>query len=352
MKRFLSPFFFIKRHKIWSVVIFLCVLLIAFFLRPRPPILPDTQMITKSNLIQSVSVSGSIAADQEANLTFPIAGKLVYMGAKVGDPIKKYQTIALLDQRTLEQNLQNAEAALDNQQITFNNINDANGNRLLNDLSLSTSAWRQLKQATDTLTQAQIAVKIQEIAKEQSVLVSPIDGILTRADIDVPGTQVPITATYSVVDPKSLTFNMDVDEADVAKVAIGQLVKITLDAYPNDMITLPVEKIDFVSHTTSNGGNAFTVKVSLPTDTSYKFRVGMNGNADIVTAEKDNVLTVPLSAIADGGIVYVRVSKGYKKVKIKTGLQNDINAEVVSGLVSGDKVVLDPSKVTAKEIIN
>lgn len=352
MKILFKPFSFIKKHKVWSVVIFLVLALLVLIFRPKPPILPDTQTVVKANLIQTVSVSGTIDAGQKADLTFPIAGKLVYMGAKVGDPIKKYQTIAVLDQRTLEQNLKNAETALDNQQITFNNINDANGDRLLNDLSLSTSAWRQLKQATDTLTQAQIALTIQQIAKEQSVLVSPIDGILTKADVDVPGTQVPITADYSVVDPKSLTFNMDVDEADVAKVAVGQQVKITLDAYPNNIITLPVEKIDFVSHTTSNGGNAFTVKVSLPTDTSYQFRVGMNGNADIVTAEKDNIVTIPLSAISDGGIVYIKEPKGYKKVKIQTGIQNDINAEVTSGLSEGDKIVLDPSKVPAKQIIN
>lgn len=352
MKSLLKPFLFVKKHKVWSVILFLSILLLAFLLRPKPPILPDTQTVTKANLVQTVSVSGSIAADQESDLTFPIAGKLVYMGAKVGDSVKQYQTIAVLDQRTLAQNLQNAETALDSQQITFNNINDNNGDRLLNDLSLSTSAWRQLKQATDTLTQAQIAVTIQQIAKEQSVLTSPISGILTRADVDVPGTQVPITAVYSIVDPSSLTFNMDVDEADVAKVAVGQQVKITLDAYPNSIVTLPVAFIDFVSHTTSNGGNAFTVKASLPTGTSYKFRVGMNGNADIVTAEKDNVLVIPLSAISDGNIVYIQVAKGYKKVHIQTGLQNDINTEVTSGLSQGDKVVLDPSKVPAKQIIN
>lgn len=347
-----KPITFVKKHKVWTGLIFLILVVLVVVFRPKPPIPPDTQVLSKNNLVQTVSVSGSINADATANLTFAVAGKLVYMGAKVGDAVKKYQTIAVLDQRTLEDNLQNAKKVLDSQQITFNNVNDFNGDRSLADTGLSTSAFRQLQQAMDTLDQTKIALDIQQIAKEQSALVSPLDGILTRADVIVPGTNVAITSVYSIVDPSTLTFNMDVDEADIAKVAVGQPVKVILDAYPTETITLPVQKIDFVSHTTSNGGNAFTVKVSLPVSVKYQFKVGMNGNADIITAEKDTVLSVPLSAIADGNIVYIKDKKGYKKEKITTGLQNDINIEVTSGLTEGENIVLDPSKVPAKEVNN
>lgn len=346
-----KPISFIKKHKIWTGVIIIFLSLVIFALRPKSPIPPDTQTIAPGNLVQTVSVSGSVNADSIANLTFAIAGKLIYMGVKPGDMVKKYQTIAALDQRTLEDNLLNAKKALDSQQITFNNVNDFNGDRVITDTGLSTAAFRQLQQAMDTLDQSKIALDIQQIAKEQSVLVAPFDGILTSAASDVPGTNVSITDKYIVVDPSTLTFSMDVDEADVAKVAVGQTVNVVLDAYPNDTISLPVKKIDFVSHTTSNGGNAFTVKVYLPVNTKYSFKVGMNGNADIITAQKANVLTVPLSAIADGNIVYIKMAKGYRKQKITTGLENDIAAEVTNGLHTGDKIVLDPSKVSSKEIV-
>lgn len=348
---FKKPLTFIKKHKIWSGIILLALIIVFFIFRPKPPILPDTQEVTKTNLVQTVSVSGTIDAASKVDLTFPIAGKLVWLGFHEGDHVAKYQTIAALDQRTLESNLQNAEKALDSQQISFDITNDKNGDRTLADTGLSISAFRELKQAMDTLDQSQLALRIQQIAQEQSVLVSPIDGIVTHQDVTVSGVNVTTTTKFSLVDPTTLTFNMDVDEADVAKVASGDAVKITLDAYPNDTISLPVSFIDFDSHTTTNGGNAYTVKAQLPTNSKYNFRLGMNGNADIVTAEKDNVLTIPLSAIADDNIVYVKVLKGYKKQKVTLGLENDISAEVTDGLHEGDHIVLDPSKVPAKMIV-
>jgi len=348
---FTSPVSFFKRHKVWSGILVLSLIALFVLFRPKPTIPPDTQRVAKTNLVQTVSVSGTIDADSKATLTFPIAGKLIWLGFTEGDVVKKYQTIALLDQRTLVQNLLNAQKALDNQQISFDIINDNNGDRTLADTGLSVSAFRQLKQAMDTLDQSKIAYAMQQIAQEQSVLTSPIDGIITHEDVKVSNVNVTTTTTITVVDPHTLVFNMDVDEADIAKVATGEAVKVVLDAYPNDTITLPVSKIDFVSHTTTNGGNAYTVKVNLPTDAKYQFKVGMNGNADIVTAEKDNVLTVPLSSIGDGNNVYIKTANGYKKQSITVGLENDINAEVLSGISQGDMVVLDPSKVPAKEII-
>src|SRR5579883_305258 len=216
-----KPVLFAKKHKIWTGIIILILIGGIFLFRPKPPIPPDTQAVVRTDLVQTVSVSGSVDADSKADLTFPIAGKLVWLGFGEGDHVAKYQTIAMLDERTLEQNLLNAEKGLDSQQITFDITNDKNGDRTLADTGLSVSAYRELKQAMDTLDQSQIALRIQEIAKEQASLISPIDGIITHEDVTVPNVNVKTTTTFSVVDPKTLTFNMDVDEADVAKVATG-----------------------------------------------------------------------------------------------------------------------------------
>ncbi len=322
----------------------LILLIIAFiaFPRPLPPL--ATQKVTKTTLTQTVSVSGSVTGKSVANLTFPISGKVVYVGAKKGDVVKKYQTIAALDQRTIQDNLQNAVKTAQNQQISFDNVNDFNGNRDLSDTGLNASARRQLQTALNTLDQTKIAVEIQKIAQEQAFLVSPIDGILTHADIETPGVVASLTTTYTVVDPTTVAFDMDVDQADIGKVQQGQKVKMTFDAYPDKTITENVSKIDFVSHTTTNGGNAFTIETSLPSDTLQQYRVGMNANADIILNEKRNVLTVPLSSLVDNHYVYVKIGNKFKKQNITVGLQNDTDAEITSGLQEGEEVALDTTQ--------
>jgi len=77
---------------------------------------------------------------------------------------------------------------------------------------------------------------------------------------------------------------------------------------------LTVNSIDFVSHLTSSGGNAFYVKANLPQNNSY--RVGMNGNADIVTDARYNVLAIQATDVFDNNYVYVKVAKGFAKRKL------------------------------------
>lgn len=342
MKLLQKIFSILWRHKRISVGA-LAFLIVLYIVWPKPQPSIATQKATKQTLTQSLSVSGSVTGKNTVNLTFPVSGKVVYVGAKEGDYVKKYQTLAALDQRTLEENLANAVKAAQNQQISFDIVNDKNGDRSLSETGLSTSARRELQTAMNTLDEAKIAVEIQKIAQEQAFLISPIDGILTHADVKTPGVVASLTSTYTVVDPTSLVFSMDVDQADIGKVTQGQKVKITFDAFPDQTLTEDVDSIDFVSHTTTNGGNAFTVETPLPLD-QKQYRVGMNADAEIILHEKPDVLTVPLSSIVNNQYVYVKKGKTFKKQQITVGLQNDTDAEIISGLHEGDEVALDPTQ--------
>lgn len=333
------------------LVAILLVLGLGLFLRPKSPPTLDLQTVSRTNLVQSVSVSGAVAAKKIANLSFITSGLLTFIGAQEGDMVKAGQIVATIDQRTVEKNIQNAVDAYEIQKVSYNNVNDFNGDRALSDTGLSIAARRQLETAADSLDQAKVALDIQQIAQQQSVITSPIDGILTRLDAKTVGMNVTPTMVFMVVDPKSLVFDMDVDEADIGKVTLNQLVKINLDPYPDSTLSFQVSNIDFVSHTTTNGGNAFTVEVKLPTDNVGKYRVGMNGNAEIITGEHDHVLTVPQASLVNNDSVFVKVARGYEKKRVTLGLQNDVDVEVTKGLQEGDKVVLQPDKVPQNQVV-
>lgn len=334
-----------KRHKIQSVVSIALFVLLILIIRPKPRTIIDTVIVAPHSLTQTVSVSGSVDALSKVDLSFLTAGQLVYLGAKKNDMVNPGQVIAQVDSRTVEKNLQTALLNYSEQRNTYdqtivNNNNISNPADALND-----NVRRILQNNQYDLQKAVNSVDLQELARQQSFLTTPIGGVLTRSDAVAVGTTVTPTMVFEVVDPNSLVFSMDVDESDIGKVHPGLPVKLVLDAYPNVTYPLSVDSIDYVSHKTSSGGTAYTVQVKLPSNDIARFRLGINGNADIITARVQHALTIPLSAIFNDTYVYVQTSKGFERQKIQLGLQNDTDVQVLSGLKEGEKIASDPSKV-------
>ena len=343
----------IRTHKKISIPATAILLLILFALRPKAPTPPATTIVHKGDVTQIVSVSGTVAAKNSVNLTFPIGGTIAWIGVKKGDSVTPGQTIATLDQRTAQKNLQAALISYSLQRNTFDQ-NIVNNNGIANPTdALNDNMKRILQNNQYNLDQAVNSVELVDLARQQAVLSSPIAGLVTRADAVSAGVTATATTVFTITDPTSIVFNMDVDEADVSKITTGQIAKIVLDAYPNDTLSLPITSIDFVSHTTSSGGNAYTVEAQLGANPNYQYRVGMNGNADIITAERVGVLYIPLSSVTDDSYVYVQKPKGKKFVKTKVvlGLQSDTNAEILGGINEGDIVALDPAIVVKSKLV-
>jgi HlyD family secretion protein len=342
--KYLNPkkiFHFLKTHKkIVFPVIIVIVLLLIFW--PKPPKPLETQTIKRGDIIQTLSATGTVAATS-VSLSFLSSGKLTYLGVKKGEYVKSGQVLAELDQRIVQKNLETALRNYSEQRNSFDATSDSNQNRTPQQ-ALNDSMKRILQNNQYDLDKAVISVELQDLAKQQAILTSPIDGVVTRADVETAGVNVGATTTFVVSDLKTTTFNIDIDESDVGKVTVGLPAKVTLDAYPDNTFNVKVKSIDFAAHTTTTGENVYTVEVGLPQNNKFAYRVGMNGDADIITNEKKDVVTVPLVSVVDDNYVYVKTKKGAEKRKIKLGLQNDTDGEVKSRLMPGDKVALDPTE--------
>ena len=349
IKAFLNkPLAFIKRYKIWSTIIGVIILVILFIARPKPPKPIETQLVTRGDITQSISITGTITAEKSVDLTFQIGGKLSELDVKKGDIVSQYQIIAGLDQAT---SLKNLKTSLLNYSIQRNNFDQANINLPANKPAdaLNDSMKRILENNQFNLDLAVNSVELQDLARQESILTTPISGIVTRADVKTAGVNITPATVFSVTDPTSLSFRMEVDEADISKVAPGQNVDVDLDSFPDKTLHLKVASIDFVTHTTSSGGNAYDVKATIPANSNYTYRVGMNGNASIITNKKENVLMIPLSTLTDDNAVYVKNGNKFEKRKITLGLQNDTETQVTSGLSEGEMVAADPSQVPVKK---
>jgi RND family efflux transporter MFP subunit len=331
-------------HKKISLVVLIVLVIIGIIFWPKggKPILTET--IKTQDVVKTVSVTGSIDAQTMVNLTFQTPETLSYVAVKLGDTVKQGQLIVSLDQAQLQATLRQAQqdfvaGKAASQQYYDNHTNATESD---NEKVQRTAIDAAQNKAYDQMLKVQ-----HDIAN--SSLYAPIAGIVTRMDAQTAGVNITPATVFTITDPNSLDFKMEVDETDVGQIQIGQSVNVSLDSFPKDILKLNVDSIDFVSHPTTSGGDAFYVKAKLPQNNSY--RIGINGNADIIIERKSNVLALQTSDIFNDSYVYVKHGNNFEKRKIELGLQNDTLAQVLSGLSEGDTVAIDPTSVPQNLVV-
>lgn len=347
IKEFLSKSFkYIKTHKKLLIIpVILTIIIVAAVAYPRTKEKIETQKVTSGDLIQSISANGTIEADNSVALSFLVGGKVTFLAGKPGDLISKNSALVTLDQRSVSKNIQNALLDYSIQRNTFDQTLKNNNAETISD-AISDTIKRTLQTNQYNLDKSVLSLELQNLAKDQTYLISPISGIITRMDIQNTGVNAKITDVFEVTDPNSLFFKLEIDEADIGKIMVGQSVDLILDAYPDETLKIVIDHIDFKTHATSTGGDAYFVTGPLTFDNSnYKYRVGMNGSAEVILDKISDVILIPTSSLFEENKVYVVNGKKYEKRTLKLGAQNDTEAQVLEGLNVNDEIVLDPTKV-------
>jgi HlyD family secretion protein len=304
-------------------------------------VLPIRQDIT-----QNLEVSGVIDADEKVRLRFLAGGKVVYLGAKEGDLVKKYQTIATIDQallnKQLQQNLNNYLIQREDWEQTRDDYVE-NGDGIPQPIA-DVETQRLVKKQQLLLNNSVLNVEMQNLTINNNRLTAPFTGFLTHAPTITVGGQLTANDYFEIINPQTLVFKIAVDEADVAQVKPHLPAIISLDAYPNDTINSQVDSIAYTSSQTSDGSTVFIVKLPLEDSSLERFRLGMNGDAFLKLDERHDVLTLPLETLSEqDGQWYVQIKNGrdnLEKRKVEVGLMNDELAEITAGLNERDQVFL------------
>jgi len=182
---------------------------------------------------------------------------------------------------------------------------------------------------------------------------APIAGyvarLLVKAGEYVTGGAVGLAAQQmqlmTIIDTSGLYVEPQIDEVDIAKVKLGQPVRVKSDAFPNDTFKGTVVEIaPAASVGQGQGVQTFQVKVALETGKD-KLRPGMSANVEIITKRLENVLLCPTVAIQHSGeeaTVFVVSGSRAQKRKVVLGESNWRVTEIKSGLKEGEKVVTNP----------
>lgn len=329
------------KYKKTIIFIIIVVALVGWFFYSRskkPTVTYTTEKAQKGNLVRTVSVTGEIAVPEEADLSFKLSGQIKSISVDVGDRVEKGQKIATIDRGTLPQQLSQAQHEVDAQKRTLGNMKRNN----------SGFSYLQIAAQREVIKKAEAAVQAIVEQINETTLYAPISGTVIKKNVEVGEITVAnaVTANTSVVTIASdgdLEADVDVSESDILKVALGQKAIVTLDALPtDDKIEAEVMEIEPAS-TVIQDVVYYKVKLKFNSQDS-RFKVGMSADADINTAEKDNVVMVPQRAVKNDGQDYVEILKAdnvVERVNVVTGLEGDDGMiEIKSGLSGGEDVVV------------
>ncbi len=342
MKKVFSSILVFLKAK-WKLLLILAVvaLVVIGFLQSRSKNQVKLNFVSpsKENIVSSITISGRIDAKEKAQMRFIAGGKLVYLGAKQGDVVKKGQSLATIDRSSLQKQLNQDLNLYMKERYDFENTRDD-----IKDRTLDTLETRDVAKQQYDLDNQVLNVEIQNIAIANTALYAPFEGILTVAPTNTTGVQLLASDYFEVVNPKTLIFRAAIDEIDMHRIAKGQAGQITLDAYDEEKIDSYISYIAYTS-SESSSGTVFLVEFPIDSQNMEKYRIGMNGDVSIKIAEKKDVLTIPLDAISErDGKVYVNVKadnkEGKEEREIKTGLESEDEIEVIEGLSESDQVVL------------
>jgi len=359
------------------------------------------EAVSNRDLVAIVTASGKIEADTRVDVSSDITGRIVKITVREGDRVEKGQLLVQIDPAQYQSVVQRGEAFLSSTQASLlqTQANRDQAKRALDRASelrkananlISAEAVEQAQQAYDVaianyqsnesqVDQARASLQEAKDNLAKTRIYAPISGRVTRlaveeGEVAVPGTFSRETGLLmTVADLGVILAKVDVDETDVVRLALGDSVAISIDAFPDTAFVGRVTKIGNSAKLAAQQGGGqttdravdFEVEVTLdkpPLD----IRPDLSATARIITETRKQVPSIPIIALTvrehenlpnELKAAATDSATGKKKeregvfivrggvatfIPVKVGIAGEEHFEVVDGLKVGDSIVAGP----------
>ncbi|HEU4620160.1 MAG TPA: efflux RND transporter periplasmic adaptor subunit [Gammaproteobacteria bacterium] len=341
----------------------------------------QTETVSRHAIQSSVLASGHLQHEEQVKLTTEEIGRVTQLFVDEGDEVKQGELLLQIDDQAyraaVEQNkaqVQLQQIAIERQQVKLANVQQQwERQRMLHEKGLIDQnsfdaatneldlAKVDLEANKEQLSQAKAQLEQAEDRLRKTRVYAPIDGVVTSLDIKVgetaiaSSTNIPGSSLMTIANPASIHTEVNVDEADIANVAIGQHADVFAIAYPDRPIKGVIDSIA-VSAKVPEGSQtrSFAVKIRLDAPEGVELRPGMSCRAEIYTTIKET-LAVPIQAVRVAAVqndankntysVFVMRDGRAHKTDVEVGLSDDTYQEVTKGLEEGDVVVVGPDRI-------
>ena len=372
----------------------------------------STETVESKTITEFITANGKIQPETEVKISPDVAGEIVELHVEDGDAVEQGKLLCVIKPEMYVSAVNRSEAA-----VNSSKARQAQAEAQLIESELSYKRSKQLyDKGTIPVSQfesAEAAYKVAQAearaaqysvlsaqasldeAKEQLIktkIYAPITGTISALNVEkgerVVGTSMMVgTEMMTVADLNKMEVQVEVNENDIVKVMKGDTALVEVDAYLNRKfkgIVTEIANSASVAGTSSDQVTNFDVKVLLLKDSYedlidpangnlYPFRPGMSATVDILTETRENVISVPISAVTtrikkeNGGtkevgtdsknssddenatqrdekqeVVFVYTDGRVMKTEVETGIQDNNSIEILKGIKVGDEVVTAP----------
>ncbi|MFP4525170.1 MAG: efflux RND transporter periplasmic adaptor subunit [Bacteroidales bacterium] len=360
------------------------------------------------DITEFVTANGKVQPETEVKISPEVSGEIIEITIEEGDKVKKGDLLLRINPRTYISAKERAEASLSSARAQYSNsiamleqtkakfksterdyqrkeklwkegvISESEYEAVLSTYEMGQAELEAARQSVNSaqysIASAKASLNEAEENLKKTRIYAPMNGVVSRLNVEtgetVVGTmQMAGTELMRIADLNRMEVLVDVNENDIIKVSLFDTAKIEIDAYMGKEFKGMVTKI---AHSASIEGasadqvTSFDVKIRLLKDSysdlitgakPYPFRPGLSATADIITEEKNNVMSVPIQAVtirntaidsADRDMetlkeVVFKIEDNITKMSpVEIGIQDNQFIEVIKGVDTTDLIVTAP----------
>lgn len=366
--------------------------------------------VDKTDIIETVTASGKVYPEKEVKISPDVSGEIIALNFEEGDSVSKgdlilqinpdlYQAALRRTEAALNQskaNMENskarltqAKAAFENSELSYQRSKKLFDEKVISEQEFQNAelSWKNAKAefsaAKQSLEAAKYSVKSAEATLKEANdnltrtnIIAPMNGTISMLDVEagervVGTTQMAGTEMLRIADFSDMEVRVDVTENDILRVKVGDTARIELDAYFDREFTGTVSHIASSADASLTISNEqvtnFEVKIKLLKNSyidlikkgkAFPFKPGMSATVNIETHKIKDAISVPIQAVTiqedDNGkideIVYAVENGKTKAVTVVTGIQDNRNIHVKSGIDVGTEIVIGPYQTLTRTL--
>ena len=337
----------------------------------------DIAVAAEQDIRPTILASGVLAYLEEVKLTSELVAKVRSIEVEEGDRVQKGELLLTLDPETYRNAIEREQASrrqsaisIERQRLALALAEKrfARGAQLREQQMIGQSDYDDLRNARD-LARVELQSSEEALRRADAILGeaheqmgktdirAPIAGTIVDLPIKVGETAIPSTNAFAgaslmtIADTSAIRAELKVDEADIARIAIGQQVDVYATAFPETALKGEVQRIA-LAPTLENQARAYEVIALLDPPEDLALRSGMSARADIFLGDGAKRLAVPVEAVGsdedeDGGVerfVWIERDGVARRVVVQVGVSDDRWEEITGGLQPGDRVITGPAR--------
>ena len=297
------------------------------------PVRVEAAPATRGPAIEAVYATGIVEPTVMVPLAPRSGGRLAAIGVQEGEQVRRGQVLGRIESTDLDHTVQEMLAREQLARAQYERTRDLVAQKFVSPA--------ELDRTRSELRAAQAAVQRAQAQRDYNLLVAPADGVVLRRDGE-PGQFVAAgQAVVTLACCAPLRVTADVDEEDIARVAVGQPVIMRTDALPQRLFDGEVAEITPKGDPVSR---SYRVRIRFreaPVVDAGPLRTGMTMDVNLIASRKEDALLVPNRALKSD-VVWVVEQDRLRRREVRKGVVGTERTEIVSGLKAGEMVVLSP----------